>query len=208
LEEDNVSAEALGAILDRADSIAIAKEMHNLHVQTNIIPRERRGRLRGFVDHVPESLINREQAIGLEFIHWIHDGIKTETWQMNQKPLYLVHGGVFIDDEAFKTFSHDHATHKNWRTVQQAVIALGIHRTQQINPVAEYEHGHGLIIKNSILLPESFALNTGEGRNVVTPIGLALNEYRKRLSIHGTWDTPGITAPSPLLKPTKKAPYG
>ena len=207
LEEDAVSAEALGAILDRADSIAIQQQLHNLALQTSIIPRERRGHLSTFVDQIPESSMHREHALGLEFMDWLHERLEQGQYQMNDKPLFLVDGGVLIDDDAFKQFVQDHEVYKNWHAVQQAVLSLQLHRTHQLDAVAQHEHGHGIVIKNSIILPESFILNTPTGRNQINTTALALNEYRKRLSIHGTWDKAATTA-THLNQPHHRPPYG
>jgi hypothetical protein len=137
-------------------------------------------------------LPEKERLAGLEFIHWIQNQIETGKFVLNRAPIFLVPGGVLICVEAFQLFSreYDSSKNKNWNTIQQGLLALKIHRTGELGAaVSKYDQGNGIVIANSIILPETLSaknIKTGEVHKT-TATALAIRESAIRTSNQGDW---------------------
>lgn len=130
LNEDHYAAGTLGAILIRADAIAIQRYFNQL-IARNYGSRggNRYGRVGTFAGGVPESISNMEQQLGLEFIQWLTKSLESGLIMINKAPLFMVPGGLLMSPEIFKWFVREHPEFKNWQAIQNGFLSLGLHRT-------------------------------------------------------------------------------
>lgn len=177
LSEDAAGAGTLGAILIRADAIAVQR-YYNDALNKGFPGGPRGGRISHFVDNVPDSLLAKEQIIGMEFIKWLTQQLASKTIMVNKAPLLMVPGGFLMCVDMYKLFVRQHPEFKNWQAVQAGFLSLGLHRVnakggaqsrfEQTNTHKMYE---GVVFsKYAIALPDQVHLNdihTG----VSTPMG-------------------------------------
>lgn len=195
LDEDSTSAGALGAILDRADAVALQHELNHLPIRGYTPARDRPARIGTFVDNTPEpvALADKERVMALEFIRWVQQELDAGKFVLNRAPLLHFPGGLIVSGEAFKLFAKEHVSYKNWQTIQRGVLALIVHRPGEHGAaISKHEHSNGLVIAGSLGLPESFSFHdpsTGKTTKT-TATALALTEYPQRLSRSGVWDVP------------------
>jgi integrating conjugative element relaxase (TIGR03760 family) len=129
LNEDERSAGTLGAILIRADAIAIQRyftEFMNRHT-ANLPGGGRYGSVGTFSGGVPETLLEKEQNAGLEFIQWMINSLAEGRIMINKAPLFMVPGGMLMCQEMFQLFVREHPEYKNWQAVQNGFLSLGLH---------------------------------------------------------------------------------
>ncbi|MFC7781991.1 TraI domain-containing protein [Legionella taurinensis] len=129
LNEDHYAAGTLGAILIRADAIAIQRYFNQLMAR-NYGSRggNRYGRVSTFAGGVPESISNMEQQLGLEFIQWLTKSLESGRIMINKAPLLMVPGGLLMSPDIFKLFVREHPEFKNWQAIQNGFLSLGLHR--------------------------------------------------------------------------------
>lgn len=127
LNEDYEGAGTLGAILIRADAIAIQRSF-NLMGQRGFGNRAGRfGRVGSFSGGQPESVVEMEQQLGLEFLQWLTKSLESGLIVINKPPLFMVPGGMLMSADMFKLFVRENPEFKNWQAVQNAFLALGLH---------------------------------------------------------------------------------
>jgi integrating conjugative element relaxase (TIGR03760 family) len=210
LDEDGEGARALGAILDRADSIVIQQELNELFLKNQSVKRTNAG-ISSFVDPaINEIQAGKEHAAGLEFLQWLQNKIEAGHFLLNRAPIFVVPGGILICVEAFHLFSKEHVHYKNWHAVQHSFLSLHIHRVGiQGTAINKYEQGEGLVTKNSIILPEIVSLKHAKTGDVhkTTATALAIGETGMHISIKGDWILES-TPPQPFLQPKPGTPYG
>ena len=210
LDEDSGSAGALGAILDRADAIAIQHELNHFPIRACVPARDRPARIATFVDNTPEplALAGKERFMAIEFMRWVQQALEAGKFVLNRAPLLHFPGGLIVSGEAFKLFAKEHVSYKNWQTIQRGVLALILHRPGENGAaISQHENSDGLVIAGSLGLPESFSFHdpsTGKTTKT-TATALALTEHPQRLSSTGVWEIPQ----QPLVTQIKpKAPHG
>jgi len=192
LDEDTYGARALGAILDRADAIVIQEAINQMPLKVFSPRRKGLTHIGTFIDQAQDSIVEKERIAGIEFIHWIQNQIEAGKFVLNRAPIFLVPGGILICVEAFQLFSreYDSNKNKNWNNVQQGLLALNIHRSGEHGAaISKYDQGNGLVIKNSIILPESLSvknIKTGEIQKT-TATAVAIGESAMRISNKGDW---------------------
>ena len=184
LHEDTATSGSLGLILDRADAVAIQDNLINppegLHV-----PKHAGGRATSFIDSPGESLIDREQIMGAEFLKWLMANLESGKLTFNQHPLINVAGGTLIGPDTFKLFVRESPLFKNQMAVQQAVMSLGIHdKTPGITD------DKSLILKGSIGLPPTFQHQAKAGLTETHAIEARSPGALKQLSSNGKWQAP------------------
>lgn len=170
LNEDLRSAGTLGALLIRADAIAIQRYISEFMVRSEASRSGRYGRSGTFSGGVPESLIEKERAIGVEFIQWLTAGLEEGRIMINKAPLFMVPGGMLMSQEMFQLFVREHPEYKNWQAVQNGFLSLGLHR--QGVDLSRFEQAHtqqmhsGIVFSEyAVVLPASVAvhqINTGK----------------------------------------------
>lgn len=172
LNEDAQSAGTLGAILIRANAIAIQRYFNELTVKGMSGRGGRLGRMATFVDGASESMMDRERAVGVEFIKWLTTMLESGKILINKAPLLMVPGGLLMSVEMFQWFVREHPEYKNWQAVQQGFLSLGLHevasdgsvmtRFEQANT---HQMHNGVVFTDyAVALPEQMKihnLNTG-----------------------------------------------
>jgi len=127
LNEDQRSAGTLGAILIRADAIALQRYINEFMVRSTVNRTGRFGRAGTFSGGVPETLAEKEQAMGVEFIQWLTKSLESGLIMINKAPLLMVPGGMLMSQEMFQFFIREHPEYKNWQAVQNGFLSLGLH---------------------------------------------------------------------------------
>lgn len=173
LSEDARSAGTLGAILIRADAIAIQRYFNEFMMKGLGNRSGRPNRLGTFVDTVPEPVSDKERILGVEFIKWLTNQLASGKIMINKAPLYMVPGGLLISVEMYKWFVREHPEFKNWKAAQHAFLTLGLHRVGPDGDVishfensSTHQMQHGVVFADyAVALPESMQIHnqhTGE----------------------------------------------
>ncbi|MGQ3889661.1 conjugal transfer nickase/helicase domain-containing protein [Legionella sp. CNM-1927-20] len=173
LNEDPYSAGTLGAILIRADAIALQRYLNQLNFKPSSNKHNRYGRAGTFTGFVPESISELEQQIGIQFIQWLTKSLESRVIMINKAPLFMVPGGLLMSPEIFKWFVREHPEYKNWQAAQNGFLSLKLHQVgPDGNPIARFEQTNtkqmqsGIIFSHyAVALPASvqfYNLNTGK----------------------------------------------
>lgn len=154
LNEDPRSAGTLGAILIRADSLALQRYLLEF---TNKSSGNRAGRYRAgtFSGGVPESVLQKEQIVGVEFIQWLNLALAEGRILVNKAPLLMVPGGMLMCQEIFQLFVREHPEYKNWLAVQTGFLSLGLHhRNADGSNLNRFEHIHNQKMYSGVVFSE------------------------------------------------------
>lgn len=173
LHEDWQSAGTLGALLVRADAIAIQRYMTEHMLAGQAGRSARAGRISTFIDTNPQDAANREQLIGVEFINWLMQSLEKGIVMINKAPLFMVPGGMLMCSDLFKLFVREHPEFKNWQAIQSGFLSLGLHSVGAEGAiVSRFEQANtqqmvsGIVFENyAVALPEQIKfhnLNTGK----------------------------------------------
>lgn len=127
LNEDTRAAGTLGAILIRADALAIQRYIREYMLRGGVHRGGRYGKAGTFSGGTPEELLEKEQAIGAEFIQWLYKSLEDGLILINKAPLFMVPGGLLMSQELFQLFVREHPEYKNWQAIQKSFLALGLH---------------------------------------------------------------------------------
>ncbi len=152
LSDDWRSAGTLGAILIRADAVAIQR-----YFNENMIHHVGRGgkrvaRIGTFIDNKPDANLAKEQIMGVEFIKWLTDSLDAGQLILNKTPLLMVPGGLLIHTDAFKLFARAHPEYKNWQAVQNGFLSLRLHGTNgKGDPMSRFEQSNNHQMHEGIL---------------------------------------------------------
>jgi len=125
LNEDMAGSGGLGAILVRAEAIALSRYYDDMLDRINA--QSGKKRMGTFIDAEPESLDNKEIQTGLAFIKWLQQSLESSQIMINKSPLFAVPGGMIMCAEMYKLFVREHPEYKNWMAVQKAFLSLGLH---------------------------------------------------------------------------------
>lgn len=224
LQEDQRQAGTLGAILNRADALAI-----QLYFNEMLLKRQMRARKPGtFHADLPESLTDKEQQIGFTFVLWLNKGLEDGRFVLNKAPLLMVPGGMLICADAYKEFVKEHPEFKNWLAVQKGFYSLNMHAINTDGSTnARFEqspgnqvHSGDIFTKYPLALPPSVQIYNPVSGNTTTLSAIELvhiGQFNARftriqplleaqplplLSANGSWQSPGgppNTAPTPGL---------
>lgn len=167
LNEDTDSAGTLGAILIRADAIAIQRYFQDVIAKT--ASRSGRGnRIGTFVDNVPETVMDK-RLMGVEFIKWLSEQLAKGVIMINKAPLFMVPGGMLMSEDMFKLFVREHPEFKNWQAeqVKAGFLSLGLHRLgTDGNILSRFEQANtqhmqtGIVFAEyGVALPESMKIH-------------------------------------------------
>ncbi|MFT4060158.1 MAG: TraI domain-containing protein [Legionella sp.] len=172
LHEDERSAGTLGAILIRADAIAIQRYFVEFMQRNPNNVGRRFGGVGTFAGGVPETLLEKEQNVGLEFIQWMISSLDSGRIMVNKAPLFMVPGGLLMCQEMFQLFVREHPEYKNWQAVQNGFLALGLHnRGLNGNAFSRFEQmqtkqmQEGIVFsKYALALPETVKVKNAAGK--------------------------------------------
>ena len=171
LNEDERSAGTLGAILIRAEAIAIQRYLLEFMVRGTAAHSGGRYRAGTFSGGQPESLLEKEQAMGMEFIQWMIKALDEGRIMINKAPLFMVPGGMLMCAEMYQLFVREHPEYKNWQAAQNGFLSLGLHtRAADGGVLSRFETKNqmetGIVFsKYALALPESvkvMQMNTGK----------------------------------------------
>lgn len=155
LNEDQRSAGTLGAILIRADAIAIQRYISEFMVRSSVARSGRYGRAGTFSGGVPETIAEKEQAMGVEFIQWLTKSLAEGLIMVNKAPLFMVPGGMLMSQEMFQFFVREHPEYKNWQAVQNGFLSLGLHaRGINGDVVSRFEQAHNQQMHSGVVMSE------------------------------------------------------
>lgn len=127
LNEDFYAAGTLGAILIRADALAIQKYFNQHHARAYGSRGGRYGRAGTFTGGTPD--VNEvEQKIGIEFIQWLTKLLAEGKLMINQASLLMVPGGLLLSADVFKWFISGHPDYTSWQAVRNGFLSLGLHQ--------------------------------------------------------------------------------
>lgn len=127
IHEDWQTAGTLGAILIRSDALAIQRYLNQFLEGYHLSAASKLARASSFLDSSQESLIEKEQAVGITFIQWLMQSLESGKIMVNKAPLLMVPGGLLMLADIFKFFVREHPEFKNWQAVQHAFQSLGVH---------------------------------------------------------------------------------
>ena len=210
LNEDQDNMGALEAILDRAEAIAIQRDFKNIPIE-QFDPKAKRNLNTTFIDKIVDPLQKKEQMIGVEFIKWLHDALEKGTLILNQGPLHKVANGLLIGVEVFKLYLSGNPALNNWQTVQQGLVALGLHRIgDHGSPISRLKEGNGIVLKGSIGLPNQLFVqdNITNTKKKMTTMSMLLEKNQEHLSSKGHWITEKPIAGIALTHRPPGAPHG
>lgn len=176
LSDDWQSAGTLGAILIRADAVAIQRYFNESMIQHVSRRSSRSIRIGTFIDSSPESILAKEQMLGVEFIKWLTASLESGQFMINKAPLLMVPGGLLLCPEAFQLFVRAHPEF-NVQAVLKGLLSLKLHtpnangdamsRFEQANTQKMHE---GVLFNNyAIALPQTMKMHnlyTGKATSV------------------------------------------
>lgn len=155
LNEDPRAAGTLGAILIRADAIAIQRYLTEYMLRGGVHRSGRYGKAGTFSGGTPEELLEKEQAMGAEFIQWLQKSLAEGLILINKAPLFMVPGGLLMSQEMFQLFIREHPEYKNWQAVQKGFLALGLHGVGTDGGViSRFEQAHNQQMHQGILFTD------------------------------------------------------
>lgn len=126
LNEDEGSAGTLGAILIHAEAIAIQRYLLEF---IGRVSAQGGGRYRAstFSGGQSETILEKEQAIGMEFIRWMIKSLDSGRIMINKAPLFMVPGGMLMCPEIYQLFVREHPEYKNWQAAKNGFLSLALH---------------------------------------------------------------------------------
>lgn len=196
LSDDWQGAGTLGAILIRADAVAIQR-----YFNENMIHHVGRGggraaRISTFIDTKPDANLAKEQMLGAEFIKWLMTMLDSCQIMLNKAPLFMVPGGLLIHPDAFKLFVRAHPEYKNWQAIQNGFLSLNLHHVNADgDPMSRFEQSktqqmhEGILFKNyAIILPQMvkmYNMTTGKATRISATEVVYLAQYQHLFVKHG-----------------------
>jgi integrating conjugative element relaxase (TIGR03760 family) len=171
LNEDMQSAGTLGALLIRANAIAIQRYFSEFMVR-HAASRSGRGRTGTFTGGTPESLVDKELAVGIEFIQWLTAELNDGRIMFNKEPLRWVPSGMVMSKALLELFLRSDPEYRNWQAlmVQKSVITLGLHIcAADGGVVSHFDQDSGVVLSEyAVVLPESVKIYQPETGKVET----------------------------------------
>ena len=134
LEDDQRDAGTLGPILWRAEAQVINNYFNQPKFTKDYSVKERSTfSPSGMPFNMPTTVGERQvragenTQAGIEFIRWLHSGLLSQKFNVNQSRLFVVPGGMLMHQDMMKYFIREHPEYKNWVAVQNALIDLELH---------------------------------------------------------------------------------
>ncbi len=200
LHEDGTTAEMLGAIFERADAIAIQRDLNGMVIKSTNPGGARPARIGTFIDVAPESGLEKDHLIGAAFIKWLTQALKTGQLAINQSPVLMTPEGLVLLTEAFQLFIREAPEYKTWQAVQKGFLTWGLHRMDANGRITSpdiQKGANGLILnKYGCVLPDEFQVHNAKTGQAVSMTAIEFvrmhqspNHPRsmQQLSASGTW---------------------
>ncbi len=192
LHEDPNAAGILGAILERADGIAIQRDLNEFLIRHNGTGGARPSKMNTFIDATPEANPEKDRLLGAEFIKWLTQEIQKGEFHINKAPLMLIPAGIVMSREAYQLFMRNHPEVRHWQAIQKGLLSWGLHR----HDAGEHATPGTLILdKYAVVLPDEVHVhNPATGKDItVSAVNLVY-----------TQQTPGNTTPMQHLSRSGK----
>ncbi len=199
LNEDEHRSGTLGAILIRANALAIQRYLADLHriLQQH---RTRPGRAGTFSDQ--PSAHDLDRLNGLEFIAWLQKSLDSGLIMINKAPLLSLPGGLLICPEIFKLFITHNSAFKNWQAIQKGFFSLDVRNNGELCHAQDPNSDKilkGKVVENyAVLLPDNVWVHTtaGEDKKISTlnfinnhsTSGFLSAENLQILTAHNQWE--------------------
>lgn len=226
LNEDERSAGTLGAILIRAEGIALQRYFNEWMIKNTGIRSARYNRISTFSDGGIDTSVEKGQALGITFIEWLNQALATGQVMINKAPLFMVPGGMMIGADIFKLFIRENPEFKNWQAIQNGFLSLELHsygtdgsvfsRFEQVNT---QQMLNGIVFSEySAVLPEGvhvYNMNTGKVATMAATEFISLAQFTshftrqhhtimnphalQHLAASGQWQT--IEPDKPVFQP-------
>jgi len=198
LHEDWQAAGPLGALLVRADAIAIWR---SLEERLQLSTGRRAVKRGGIMDVPPDIKGEKDLETGLLFIKWLRDALQDGKIFINQAPLLSVPGGLIMSVELYQLFARGHPEYPTWLDIQKGVAALGANGLRVIgqavlpvNVKSAVKHGDGLVLADyAVALPDVVAYHDTKANNNISVLAvqlvqqLAVPAAVAKLSVDGQW---------------------
>lgn len=205
LEEERDCAGSLAAILDRADAVAMQKYLSDYLAENDYVLEQGSGRIGSFLDSVPENTIERERAIGAEFLIWVRDALESGKIVLNQEPIRaeIYPAGVALSAEVYDMFLQEHLKLKSKFIIQRAVSAWNTHSLLEQSETEHEKQTLSKLYLDNAILPESVKVQDKKTGHIATVRTLDLvhdmeaysKDYPRRptvvhqLDLGGAWTT-------------------
>lgn len=150
LNEDIHGVKVLGAILSRADQMALARAIARWLKEREAKPKS----FRTFEQPGIESAKELAQQAGLLFLEWLKQQLEQGELVLNEGGLTVSKEGLTLNSDLFKLFVKDFPTYKSWQAVQKGFLSLGFHD-------ASVNTSEILFAKFGILLPSKARFYNG-----------------------------------------------
>ena len=199
LHEDPNGAGVLGAILERAEAIAIQRDILEMLAKNALGGGARVTRVSTFIDRTPESTHEQDKLLGAQFIKWLSEALEKGTISINKAPLLMIPAGLVMSSETFQLFMRDHPEYKNWQMVQKGLMAWGLHRHYTGEPM--------ILNKYAAILPNNLSVHNQKTGKTSSISALELVQRQQsgeqrpldRLTTSGKWESPKENLVSPQL---------
>ncbi|MCR9191389.1 MAG: TraI domain-containing protein [Gammaproteobacteria bacterium] len=219
LEEDRDGAGSLDAILDRANALADQQYLHDYIEKYGHLldPNQARG-VGSFLDTTPENALEKEQALGAEFLLWIQNALESGKIILNQAPLNVdvTHKNIALPPEIYDIFMQEHLKVKNKYIVQRAVNAWQHHLLTDKNDAQADRQSRANLHLDTSILPETVKIYSNQTQHITTVRAIDLvhdmeaysRQYERtpvvlpQLNANGKWAVAQEQAPQPSVKPS------
>lgn len=191
LHEDPSTVGMLAAILERADGIAIQRDINEFMIRHTATGGPRQGRVSTFIDTAPESSAEKDHLLGAEFIKWLTEQIDKGRLFINKAPLMLIQAGIVMSPETYQIFMRDHPEVRHWQAVHKGLLSWGLLRRDAVGQTDKL-----VLDKISVIVPAEVQLHNPK-TNKETPVSALELVHRQqapdnpeppqRLSLSGEW---------------------
>ncbi len=204
LNEDPYDSGMLAAILERADAIAIQRDLDHMLLKHNTGGGAKPGRIGTVIDTPVESDAQKEQALGADFIKWLISQVDKGVFVMNKIPLVMIPAGVLMSPETYKIYMREHPVTKNWQAIEKSLVAMGLHHDKEAQITHSEKHDF-LLKKLAVILPDNVQVHNPATGKVSTVSAVALlhmhhtqntHESVQHLSLSGEWQAIGEHSPA------------
>lgn len=177
----------LAAILERANAIAIQRDIQNFLEMGKRVEGHGK-RLGTFTDTNQDNKIDREKLLGAEFIAWVIESLDKGDFILNKDPTLIEvrEASVVLHPSVLDIYMQEHKKLKNRVAMQQAFLAWNMHLLTDAATKSfkqKGEKGLGKIEINNAMLPDNVLIYNSktEKINKVSTLELINNigQYNK-----------------------------
>lgn len=216
LAEDRDGAGPLHAVLDRANALTLQQYLQDYRDQHAHLLDQTPGRMGTFLDNTPENTLEKEQALGAEFLLWIRDALASGKLVLNQPPLQasITVQDISLSPEVYDIFLQEHLKVKNKIFLQRALNTWKHHTTIDSNDAQHDKLSRANLHLDKAILPEKVKVYNSQTQRITTVRALDLvhdmeaysRQYERtpvilpELNTDGQW-TSSTEAQSPQIRP-------